>query len=182
MISPTRNELLANVVEYIALATGLAKNTIIRGKQNAPSPTAPYCSVLYLTDTDDGLSNIDIAVIDGDERHYDYNLRQKRYYTLSVQFYRGSASDLARTLMIFHQLPAGKEFIQTALFSVRRIVDVSEAAAVMSQNFEERAALNFELVLNTFATQVVNNVESVTIPLTFEGDSNISETIEVVDE
>jgi hypothetical protein len=180
MVSPTRNEILAQIVAYVKAATGLADGAIIRGKQNAPSPTNSYASVLYISDTGDGTANADVTEIDGSDTQLNYSLRAKRYYSYSVQFYRDGAADLARSLMLFHETPEGQEFQQTAFFTIRRIVDISESAVLMSNNYEERAALTVELNVNETLTNVVNRTNSIVVNTNFDDGRTINEQNEVI--
>lgn len=182
VISPTRDELLADLVTYIAQATGLDTSAIIRGKQNAPSPLNQYCSVLYLTDLQMGTPSKTRTVNDIDDTLIDLVLRGKRQYDFSVQFYRGGATDLAKELMMYYQTPAGVLYEQTSLFSVNRIVSVNENATVMSNNYEERAILTLELIVNETQTIVTSVVEEVDLLLTYDGDSLVERTIEVKNE
>ena len=179
MVSPTRNELISELVQYVSDATGLSKELIIRGKQNAPSPIDPYCTILYVTDTPDGTHNIRISAIEDDTTQLDYAMRGKRYYTFSVQFYKTGATDLAKLLMMFPQTPNGLEFEQTSYFNVRKIESVVENATLISQNYEERASLTVELTVGEKQNLIVNRVAEVKIPLTFDSDDVIDKEIEV---
>jgi hypothetical protein len=168
MVSPTRNELLASLVTLINTATGLSKDVIIRGKQNAPVPLGDnYCTLLYVTDIANGTSNITIEDTP-DPNLYTYAMRGKRYYTFSIQFYRTGATDLAKLLMMFNETPTGLEFFQTVPYTFRRIAQVGENAQVISANYEERAALNLELTVAETQRIIVNKVSGTTINLTYD--------------
>ena len=109
----------------------------------------------------------------------DYTLRGKRFYDFSVQFYRDNATDLAKTLLMYHQTPDGLLYLQTANFLVRRIDNLSEAASVLSQNYEERAALDVQLYVSETQTVTVSKITKASIELIFSEASDITETIEV---
>jgi len=177
MINPTRSELLTNVVDYIELATSLSRDVIIRGKQNAPVPSGSYCTIVYVAGDSDGTSVIKTSEIDGDDTQLDYLMRAKRTYTFSVQFYRDNATDYAKRVMMFHETPTGQEFQQASYFTVNNIMSVSEAAEVLSNNYEERAILNLEILVAERQDLIVNRVAEVTVELKL--DDIIEETIEV---
>ena len=176
MISPTRNELLLSLVDYIVDATGLAQAQIIRGKQNSPAPLDTYCSVLYVTDTPNCLISKEITEFDS--QTLQYLLYGERYYSFSVQFYRANATDLAKQLMMYHETPEGQAYQLTGLFTVRDVQQVEEGAVVMSDNYEERAILMLELIVNETQTILVNKVAELTTELNYEyGGEIISQTI-----
>ncbi|MEE9451376.1 MAG: hypothetical protein V3V61_01305 [Gammaproteobacteria bacterium] len=179
MINPTRQDIITELVDYIELATALPRAQIIRGNQNAPSPTDTYCSVLYVTDTAVGTTNIQLDDNTLDEDKLDYMMRAKRHYSFSVQFYRDGATDLAKAFLMFGQTPAGLEFQQTSVFTIRIIESITEAASVISQNYEERAALTLELIINEKQDIVINRVAEVTINLSLDEGVVLEETIGV---
>ena len=179
VISPTRNELITSLVDYIELTTGLDRNFIIRGKQNAPVPIGSnYCTLVYVIDAAEGTANINI-VPTVDPNLLEYQIRGKRFYNFSVQFYRTGATDLARLLMMAAETPIGLEFFQTVPFSFRRIQQVNENAQVISENYEERAILNLELTVAETQSIIVNKVSGTTINVIYDNDSIIEESIEI---
>lgn len=178
MISPTRNEIIKSLVDYIELATGLARDKIIRGNQNAPAPTGSYCTLLYTSDSSPGTSNIDLRDID--PQTFNYISRSKRNYTYSIQFYRDGATDLAKSLMMFSSMPAGKEFQQVALFTINSIELLSSSSVVMSNNYEERAILSANIIVAETLESLVNKVASIEIDLSSESGTVINEIIEVI--
>ena len=178
MISPTRNELIANLVSYISLATGLTNEKIIREKQNAPPPLDTYCSILYITDTSIDTANVSIQETI-DPLKLSYKFRAKRRYTYSVQFYRSESTNLAKLLMLYHETPFGIQFQQTGLFCVQNIREITENAIVISDNYEQRAVLNMELDVAERQEILVDRVQEVDINLTVDASSVIQETFEV---
>jgi len=182
MVEPTRNELLTNLVVFINLLTGLDDTAILRGKQNAPVPLGNYCSLVYVTDTADGLADTTFEEIDGFEELLNAKLSGRRLYTFSVQFYRDGATDLAKTLMLGVESPESQIFQQTGLFIVSAVRLLSEAAVVISQNYEERAILSLDILVQEKLTQEVNKIRQIDIDVSFDGQDSVSnETIEVID-
>jgi len=179
MVKPTRNELLKELVDYTVLATGLPREKVIKAKQNAPSPLGNYCTIQYVTEITSGTANIDISEDVSDATKLLYDVRGKRYYTYSVQFYRIGAADLARDFLMFHNFPAGKEFIQTSLFTFRRINSIDGASIQMSQNYEERAVLNLEIIVAETAQVKVTKVAKVPIDATLDAEATLTTTFEV---
>ncbi len=180
MISPTRAELLANIIDYVELATSLDRAKIIRGNQNAPSPVDTYCTVLYVTDIPDGTANINITDHATDDTKMDYSMRCRRNYNYSIQFYRDNATDHAKSLLMFNETPIGKEFQQTSLFTIKKIESVAQTSEVMSDNFEERAIINIELIVSESQNIEINKVASIDIVINMSDTTDIVENLEIV--
>ena len=179
MINPSRDGLLKNVIEYVSASTGLVQSDIIRGNQNAPIPTgANYSTVLYVSSVSDGTVNIEKSA-NIDPQKIDYKIRGKRFYLFSIQFYRTGAVDLGKELMLYHETPAGEIFLQSALFSVRLVNEITQVSAVVSENFEERATIDFNVIVSETKNLVVNKVASIDVELSFDGNSDIQETFEI---
>ena len=182
MVEPTRKELLANLVLYISLLTGLDESVIMRSKQNSPAPLGNYCSLVYVTDTADGLADTTFEEIEGFDNILNATLASRRLYTFSVQFYRDGALDLAKRFMLGIESPESQIFQQTGLFIVSAIRSITEAAIVISQNYEERAILSLDILVQEKLTQEVNKIRQIDIDVSFDGQDRVSnETIEVID-
>lgn len=174
MVSPTRNELLTNVIDYISLVTGLDKSVIIRGKQNAPVPIGGnYATVIYSTDTQDGTAAISYTPINQDIM---YAIKGKRFVTFEIQFYREGATDLGKALLMGASTPAAEIFFYSSLFTFRQIRSVSESATVISENYEERAILLLDLTIAERQNIMVNRIEKANILVTQNNSESSSIT------
>ena len=80
---------------------------------------------------------------------------------------------------MFHETPTGMEFQQTGLFTVESVSNVTESAQVMSKNYEERAIVAFNILVSERQIIEINKVAEVDVNIEFDGNSNLSDTIEV---
>ena len=149
----------ARIRKFVATGSGIDSKWVIPGNDNAPSPRAPFASVLLITDNADGLPAIREAD-EGDDDVRLHNTRDRRA-TYSVQFYRKGAHENASKFVAWAVSDVGNLAAEEFGFRAQRVGDVRQLDDVVSDDFEERCGLDLTLDYQRVDEYVVRAIESV---------------------
>ena len=178
-VSPTRNELLLNLIEYTELSTGLSNDRIIRGKQNAPAPTGAYCTITYINHVANGLRENKLSTIVNNDNELTEVTTVQKIYSYSVQFYRDNAADLGMSFMLYYQTLEAQVFFMTSLFTIKSIDNISESGDIVSKNYQERAIMTVDLYVRENIFTIINKVDEIDINIKY---NELEDNIKVVRE
>jgi hypothetical protein len=181
MLSPTRQELVQNLAQYISLATGLTPDKIIRGYQNAPDPMNSFCSFNYVTSSPMGTPKYSYRLDELDDTKINMVISSQRSVQFDVRFHRDLATDLANNFEIFTKSPLAQEYFQTSFFIIENIVQVNLTTILQSRNYEEQALVETYLKINETKTFETNAVAEITINGTsdFGNDSFVNSVSDI---
>lgn len=176
--TPLQNDIDIIVRAFVALSSGLDSSLVIPGNDNAPSPTAPYASVLNTTKQVDGI-DAEIArpgLLQEDAKLFTAGRRNIVY---SVQFYGPLAADQAEGLLSFPASSAGQLFLAENNLTWRRAGNVQNLDSIAGSKFETRRQVDIEFRYQSKSVTDIKTIGSVEIEMSLSAESDLTETIEV---
>lgn len=164
IIEETINKFIRDIVNNIVGNDSYS----IRGRQNAPRPSTPYCDIEYLSGLNIGIE--EQKLIDNDSGDLDEIVSGQREIIFSLNFHKESAYDNAskvRSSLVLSNIL--QLFLEADIGLIRRseVRDLSEA---FENGFEERA--QFDLFLNIVSSieGTVNAISSIDISGIFQSN------------
>lgn len=135
---------------YVAEATGIPRNFVLKGNQNSPAPKPePYATVLLIEAKRKDLASDYYTKNENDD---DFTLIH-RYLVkpkFSIQIYRASnAIEIVNRLAVYHELICGQYYLQQHDLFVRAYSSVRDLSVIQGSAYEYRASvdLTFETVI-----------------------------------
>lgn len=176
-VAPTTDDITSAVCALVAKGSGMDVDKVIFGEQNAPFPAAPCATVTPIADLpdghawtrDEGIENrayTDPTFTDGptiDETAY-----LSSEVSFSLQWFGGTAADLARRFLVWANSPAGRSEIARRGLTLYRTGAVRDLSLVTEdRKWEERRGLDLFLgIVSTITedTGIVQSVEATIFP------------------
>ena len=174
MLAPTATTLEDAVMGYVALGSGLKRDTnVLSGNENGPAPNDLYASVLLIRSRSDGMPS-DRATQTGSIQSLTEAAVQDRY---SVQWYRKGARDAAQRFRLWTASPEAQEYMDRVGLAFVRTSEVRQIDSIISDAWEERAGLELDIGYIQSLRQDVQEVQ--TVPIEIRSETN-TETVEVI--
>ena len=175
----TQQELERNVRLFVSEASGIDSSLVIPGNDNNPRPNVPYSTVLLINTEGRGIDDTNYYNNAGDETKADAMVKGTRHAIFSVQFYRTGAQDRAHTLLQYPATPLGAQSLHLKELTWVIASDVRKADALVSERYNERAAVDITVCYTCELTQTVNKIGVIELTLNHSQETDITEEVTV---
>lgn len=164
MISPGTQTLERAVRAYVAKGSGLDRQSVIRGQENAPFPDLPVATVTLITDLPEGFAwtrderienreYSDPAFTDGPTIDETAFLSSELSY--SVQWFGAYAADYARRFSVWAASPAGTSEAARRGLVFYRTSPIRDLTGLHEEDWEDRRGLDLFLgIVSTIVSDV----------------------------
>lgn len=171
--SPTQLELERKIRAYVAIATGMAPESVIPGNDNHPAPNSFYATVLALPKEKMGLDTYRSHRDEGDENIV-FDINGNRLAGFSVQFYRSiQAFDAAESLIGFAETPLGNNTLGELGLVWGKNSEVRNLSKVMSDQYEPRAQVDIYFQVSESREQIIPIIKSGNIDIKEDAEGHI---------
>lgn len=175
----TQQELERTIREFVSQASGLDSSLVIPGNDNNPRPNTTYASVLLINTVGRGIDSTQYKNTEGSDTQSDANVVGTRHATFSVQFYRNGAQDRAHTLLQYPATPLGAQMLDANDMAWVEASDVRKIDSIVSERYNERAAVDITVCYTHTLTQTVNSIGVIELTLDHSQETDTHEEVTV---
>ena len=159
MIAPATKDLERLVRGYVATGSGLATKLVRRQNSKGAAPNGLYATVLLAVSDSDGLGWT--RPVAGDPTQSDQV--ESSTITFSAQWYRDGAVDAARRFRLWAGSPLGRIECERRGLTLISLGEITRIDSVISEEWEERAQMNFDIGIISTSREAPGVIERVTV-------------------
>lgn len=164
MISPTHDEIVDNIKEFISLYANIDKEAVIYGGSNEKVPNDLFCKFNL---TGDASKNV-VDLNDCNDKD-NVNEVKKVHYMLSVSFYRKGSEDTATILSMALNSQVIQQQQDKRLFSIHEITPVTATPYIDNGQNVPRSNMTLYISINTTYSYKAPTIKNINVEMVSVG-------------